>query len=370
MIKFYDKSKIYNKIISKYLQKEIFYDNEIEIGEKIECYFPTYLYREQYNRCIEIFNDLYEWSNDKFYHELTPFHEIGLYYFLKDMNSLKNDIGKEFIKIFYDADFKKEIDSQINKDIIEFKEETGKKASIKYFQKFYYDPFYIIDAIFEDVDFLELPYLYNEYKYSIPVIADRLGINLDYYFEILPIDIKKKYKSNHITLVGEIGELFNYIQKRITYGSLYELFWENNLPIKETKIHTIIENIMDAYFIGKNVDISREAILKNGKVDFKIFRSNKTDEKVLVEVKKAKSSYLKSGYETQLCDYLKYSDYKNAFYLIVCFTDREYEIAMNFINKNIYTDQYQMYINISILDVRKNAPPSKKKKTSETVNSL
>lgn len=145
-----------------------------------------------------------------------------------------------------------------------------------------------------------------------------MGINLDYYFEILPMDIQKKYKSNHVTLTGEVCELFSYIQNRINNGSLAELFWENNKQINEKRIQIILENIMDAYFIGKNVDISREVLIKNGQVDFKLFRSNNKDEKILIEV------------------------------------------ANKFIRENIYTDTFQMYINISILDARKKASQSKR----------
>ena len=218
----------------------------------------------------------------------------------------------------------------------------------------------ICDIIFEDTDFIELPYLYNEYKFDVPIIAERLGINLDYYFEVLPMDIQRKYKSKHITLTGEVSGLFRYLQRRITYGSLAELFWEDNNPISERKIHIIIENIMDSYFLEKDVDISREVLVKNGQIDFKLFRSKKKEEMILIEVKKASSSYLKAGYEKQLCDYIKYSNCKNAFYLIVCFYDRDYDIAQNFIKNHVYTDNFQMYINIAILDVRRKPAPSKK----------
>lgn len=202
--------------------------------------------------------------------------------------------------------------------------------------------------------------LYNEQKADFPELARTMGINLDYYFEILPMDIQKKYKSNHVTLTGEVCELFSYIQNRINNGSLAELFWENNKQINEKRIQIILENIMDAYFIGKNVDISREVLIKNGQVDFKLFRSNNKDEKILIEVKKVSSSYLKSGYEKQLLEYIEYSGCRNAFYLIVCFTDRDFEVANKFIRENIYTDTFQMYINISILDARKKASPSKR----------
>lgn len=351
---------IYCKIIHSYLEGEVFGDPQVDVGDTIEFYMPKYLFREQYQRCIEVFEDLYEWTNDSFLHELTAFHEVALYYFLLEMQELKNDMQEEFIKIYYDEPIKKEIEKYVKQEL----EEYGEEFSVELLESFYYNPEDICDAIFEDIDFVELPILYNEHKADMPRIAKMMGISLDYYFEILPMDIQKKYKSNHITLTGEVSGFFSYLQQRINNGSLAELFWEKDKPGNEKRVHVIIENIMDAYFIGKGVDISREVLIKNGQVDFKLFRSDKREEKILIEVKKASSSYLKAGYENQLCDYIAYSGCENAFYLIICFTDEDYKIANDFIDNHVYTDTYQMYINIAILDARKKLSPSKTKKRS------
>lgn len=48
-----------------------------------------------------------------------------------------------------------------------------------------------------------------------PTIARLLGINLDYYFEILPIDIQKQYKNNNITLTGQINDFFVIYSKEL-----------------------------------------------------------------------------------------------------------------------------------------------------------
>ncbi|MBQ9266974.1 MAG: hypothetical protein IJ217_01630 [Clostridia bacterium] len=351
---------IFNKIIHSYLECEIFGDVYTNIGENIESFVPPkfkYLYREQYARYIEVFKDLYEWTSDIFIHEMSAFHEIALYYFLLEMESVEDNMKEDFKKIYYDSSLRKEIHERARKD----KKELGNEYTIKELEEEYYHPNYMTDEIYEDVDFLNIDHLYNEQKENIPYMAKILGINLDYYFEVLPMDIKKQYVSNHITLTGEVSDFFSYMQQRINNGSLAELFWEDEKAIKEKKIHIILENLMEAYFIGKGVDISREVLVKNGQVDFKLYRSDKKEEKILIEVKKASSSYLKAGYEDQLCDYIKYSGCTNAFYLIVCFSDNDYKTATNFIKNHVYTDTYQMYINIAILDVRKKLSPSVKK---------
>ncbi|RTE09909.1 hypothetical protein [Paenibacillus whitsoniae] len=84
----------------------------------------------------------------------------------------------------------------------------------------------------------------------------------------------------------------------------------------------------------------------------------KTSKKAIVDYWFASSSYLKKGYEKQLTDYMLSTKYKNAFYLIACFTDDEYDKSKRFIREHVYTDTVQLFINISILDFRKRKPAS------------
>lgn len=167
------------------------------------------------------------------------------------------------------------------------------------------------------------------------------------------MDIQDQYKTSHITLTGEVSAMLDYIEHRNKHGSLYKLFWESDMPVKEDKVQLILESIMDAYFYKQEIEIIREDLLGSGKVDFKLYKNNHEDEKILIEIKCADSSYLKKGYENQLTEYMVSSGYKNAFYLIACFTDAEYEKTQRFIQENVYTDMVQLYINIAILDVRK-----------------
>lgn len=352
-------SKVYNKIIHGFLWKDIFSKNDIDIGDIIEEIMPKYLYREQYSRCQKTLIELYEWTGDVFEHEMSCFHELMLNNYLDSLAELKNDL-ENFNDTFFDEETKKLI-HKASKDAYEaYGKEEG--ISLEEIEDSFYDPYCYADFLFTDLDFQFLDYLYNEQKHNLPAIAKNLGINLDYYFDMLPMDIQNKYKSHNMTLTGEVAELLSFIQKTITNGSLSKLFWEQGVSISETKIQIILENLMEAYFYNKGVDITREALVASGEIDFKLYKNNEENEKILIEVKKASNPYWKSGYENQLIEYIKTCGCTNAFYLIVCFTDKEYEKAVNFIKNNVYTDNYQMYINISILDVRKKVPASKKKR--------
>ena len=56
-----------NYIIHDFLEIEIFgIEDEEVIFDMAECIYPKYLYREQYNECIKILKELYQWTNDKF----------------------------------------------------------------------------------------------------------------------------------------------------------------------------------------------------------------------------------------------------------------------------------------------------------------
>lgn len=344
--------ELYNYIIHNFLLIEVF-NEYTDVGDVIEDLLPKYLYREQYRKCVTVFEELFLWTEDKFYHEMSAFHEIILYNFMNYMSELKEDIP-QFKRVYFDEECHKLISEAAQRDY----EEDDNEQSLEECKEFYYDVFFYTDSLFIDTDFTFLDLLYNNHKFGNNFIEEELGINIDYYFEILPLDIQEQFKTEHITLTGEVSSLLSYIEHRIVDGNLYKLFWEHDEPIKEERIHLILENIMDAYFYNQDIEITREAVLGDGKVDFKIYKNNQENEKILVEVKRASSSYLKRGFEKQLTSYMRTSKYKNAFYLIACFTDDDYEKTVRFIRENVYTDTIQLYINISILDLRKRKVPS------------
>lgn len=347
-------NKLYNYIIQKFLEIEVFDVLDIDIAEFIETIVPKYLYREQYKNCEKKFKELYFWSKDQFPHRMTAFHELLLYNFLDNLSEVQRDM-ESFNEIYFDETARKLIDEAAKEEY----EETDSDFTIEQLKEQFFDIYYYADELFFDTDFLMIDQLYSLRELGITEIENKLGINIDYYFELLPMDIQEKYKSHNITMTGEISSFLNYLQHKIYYGSLSKLFWDNDKQIKEEKIQVILENLMDAYFYKQGVEITREALVGTGKIDFKIFKNSDENEKVLIEVKKANNTKIKEGYGRQLTEYLKASEYKNSFYLIVCFTDDEYDKVDKFIKNYVYTNEYQLYINIFILDVRKKISASK-----------
>lgn len=344
--------ELFNYIIHNFLEMIIYTNvnndnDDMEIGDIIEDIIPKYLFREQYQKCLKVFEELFLWSKYEFYHNMSAFHELALYKFLEYMEDIRNDM-EEFDEIYFDDTCKRLIEEASQLDYIECSD-----LSLDEHKEMYYDINSYSEHLFIDTDFLVIDKIYNTRRLGTPFLEEQLGIDINYYYDLLPLDIQNEYKTKHITLTSEISSLLSYIEHRINCGNLYKLFWENDNPIKEDRIQLIFENIMDAYFYNQEIEITREALLGNGKVDFNVYKNGGEDEKVLIEIKLASSSYVKKGYEKQLTDYMLSTKYKNAFYLIACFTDSEYDKTIQFISNHIYTDTVQLYINISLLDFRK-----------------
>lgn len=344
-----------NYIVHHFLDCSVFLEG-IDVGDWVEEIFPKYLYREQFQKCMSVLDELYNWTEDQFTHQMTAFHEFALFHFL-DLLYSEQEVDEEYFnKTYFDKESIQFIQEMAMADFEEFDDEEMTQEELV---EAYMDVSFYQDILFDDWDFLALPNLQTNRFFDYDEVETRLGINIDYYKELLPQDIRASYKSN-ITLTGDVSEFIDFFNRRCDTSNLYKLFWEGNKPVKEEKIQIVIDNMLSAYFRLQGVEINREVNLGNGQVDFKLYRGNHYDEKVLIEVKKASSSYLKKGYEKQLTEYLRASNYKNAFYLIACFTDQEYKVADDFIHSHVYTDSYQLYINIAILDLRVRQTASKK----------
>lgn len=349
---------LYNEIIHNFLYVEFFEDPKVDKGDILEEILPKYLFREQYKKSLKILEELYEWTDDKFLHEMGCFHEIMLYYFLKRISYIQEELSDNFIKCYFKIKIIKRIEKVSKKLLEDYKRLEEEECDLDFFLDEFYDINNYFDVLFIDTDFTFIEILYNDFVYGEGALNKRLGVNLDYYFDILPEDVKKKFPDNHINMTGKISNFLKYLNNKISDGSLSKLLWQNDIPVKEDIIQIVIENMMDAYFYSSDIDVTREAKLGNGNVDFKVSNGK---EKVLIEVKKAySSSYLKKGLEYQLLDYVNSSNCDNAFFLVACFTDDDIKKYKKFIRENVYTDTYHMYINIDYLDVRKKIAASKK----------
>lgn len=103
----------------------------------------------------------------------------------------------------------------------------------------FFDVEYYLGTLFEGIDFLLIDSLYNNRRLGNTSIEQLAGINIDYYFDLLPLDIQEQYKTKHITLTSEVSVFLDYLEHRIQHGDLYKLFWNGDEPVKEERIQIL-----------------------------------------------------------------------------------------------------------------------------------
>ena len=112
----------------------------------------------------------------------------------------------------------------------------------------------------------------------------------------------------------------------------YKLLWNDiskdslnsePTPRNESAVQCLFLLIVSSYCQANNVDLSREVETGRGPVDFKFSSGHKY--RALIEIKLAKSSKLKQGFENQLPAYLKAQQVQHGYYLVIFHTEKELE---------------------------------------------
>lgn len=114
-------------------------------------------------------------------------------------------------------------------------------------------------------------------------------------------DLKQNTKYEIASGADEIVRLVNYtidlFKRHVEKGNLWEELWISGKPKKERASQLIYYAIADAFCKANNVDISPEANMGGGPIDFKF--SSGYHARVLVEMKRSNGTVV-HGYEKQL----------------------------------------------------------------------
>lgn len=94
-----------------------------------------------------------------------------------------------------------------------------------------------------------------------------------------------------------VHETIKAFKHHVEKGNLWEALWANGNPKKERASQLIYFAIADCFCKANNIDISPEANMGGGPIDFKF--SNGYEARVLVEMKRSNGT-VKHGYEKQL----------------------------------------------------------------------
>jgi hypothetical protein len=96
---------------------------------------------------------------------------------------------------------------------------------------------------------------------------------------------------------------------------MWKEFWTDGVSRGEKSAQRLFHTFCHIFCQTNNLDISPEADLGNGPVDFKFSRG--ADFKVLVEIKLSTNSNLVHGYTRQLEIYKRADDTRAAIYLVI-----------------------------------------------------
>jgi hypothetical protein len=116
-------------------------------------------------------------------------------------------------------------------------------------------------------------------------------------------------------LVSDTISLFKH---HVENGNLWEELWIRDKPKRERASQLIYYAIADAFCKANNVDISPEANMGGGPIDFKFSTVYST--RVLVEIKRSSGSVV-HGYEKQLESYKAASQTELAIFVVIDYGD-------------------------------------------------
>lgn len=120
---------------------------------------------------------------------------------------------------------------------------------------------------------------------------------------------------------------------------------EIRLPKKENAAQIAFVAVVRNYCRANNIDLTREANIGRGPVDFKF--SSVYQDRALLEVKLASNSNLRKGLEKQLTTYLKAEQIKHGYYLIVFHYNKELE-KINEVKKEVDSISSKLDLNLKV----------------------
>lgn len=342
--------EFYNYIIHRFMKIERL--NEKEVGERfLKSYIREYLYKEQKEKCLNVLEDIYHYTNNKIYYELDVFHEVILCAIIDKMNNKKKSL-KNYNAKYFDKAAKEMIDKIAKEEYEEYGELS--KEEIK---EIYYDPYYYYDNLFVDLDFEYIEDFINTKSLGDDSLAKQMGVNLDYYYEILPKDIRNKYPTGNCTLSGEIHDLLKFLYDEIENKGYYKLLWERAKPANLKRIKITLNNIIISYFHNQPIDIAWDFKVFKNHIEVEFYKLRLEETKVLIYFTLVESKLLDDKY---LGTFEKYADkYDNAYFIFLVFTNEENKYINEYIRKYVYTEHISSLLNVYVLDIRKQKTASK-----------
>lgn len=126
-------------------------------------------------------------------------------------------------------------------------------------------------------------------------------------------------------LLDALATMLDRFEHFIEHNAGWQLLWNDNTltPKNEGAAQVTFLGVIKHYCIEKNIDVSREANIGRGPVDFKLSAGYRA--RALIEVKKANNSKFWSGLSSQLPTYLEAEEVSYGCFLVICYNDKDLE---------------------------------------------
>jgi hypothetical protein len=155
-----------------------------------------------------------------------------------------------------------------------------------------------------------------------------------------------------------VNDTIAFFKRHIEDGNLWEELWLKDKPKKERAAQLIYYAIADAFCKANNIDISPEANMGGGPIDFKF--SKNYNAKVLVEMKRSDGTVV-HGYEKQLEYYKAAAQTDYAVFVIINYGNLGNKLARIRAIQKAQLESGKRASEIVIIDATRKASASKRK---------
>jgi hypothetical protein len=330
MIDFSDGYSKEFKIIINNILDELF-DFFMDVGSYLhydEIYATVFPIHKQDNHDYGMnkLKTLHRNIRDDFPHQLTPLDEYVLYHVL--------------YFVFDSSDDGYNLDCIISKQLTEELVAKIEDRDTVRLLRNTHTPYDVIGIIFEDVDFLEVGKIFEIYKENPGVVTEFFHIDLDYYKELMPDDIRAEYEyiKQSITSTSKDKQyeevstnvfkkiVINMVQKfkhMVEHKKGHAILNTSDGTVNEKGVQVLFNIIANLYLENTNVLVNSEVDTGRGSVDF--YFSVGKEHRALIELKLGNHNRYTDGVNYQLPTYLKAEDAEFGVFVLICYSKKQYD---------------------------------------------
>lgn len=183
--------------------------------------------------------------------------------------------------------------------------------------------------------------------------------------DILKTDKVYDIEKSPEELVNFVKETINNFKHHVENGNLWEELWLDGKPKKERAAQLIYFAMADCFCSANDIDISPEAHMGGGPIDFKFSKGYHA--RVLVEMKRSNGSVV-HGYEKQLEIYKKAAKTEFGIYVVMDYGDLDKKLDKIQMIQRSHVADGKRASEIIVIDATQKKSASKRKELKENHN--